>query len=106
MKREKALKETLRKLNKNNIFSGSEYSEIARLYGTPNIHKSFSSGSIPPVRPIVSSVDTYNYKPVSCIINQYHPVSWFFTFTTYSLKLYNQKQFYFHRRNQTARHTW
>ena len=62
IKREKALQGTLRKLNKNNIFSGSEYSEIARLYGTPNIHKSFSSGSIPPVRPIVSSIDTYNYK--------------------------------------------
>ena len=26
------------------------------------MHKSFSSGSIPPLRPIVSSIDTYNYK--------------------------------------------
>ena len=26
------------------------------------IHKSFSSGSTPPLRPIVSSIDTYNYK--------------------------------------------
>ena len=26
------------------------------------MHKSFSSGSIPPLRPIVSSIDTYNDK--------------------------------------------
>ena len=26
------------------------------------MHKSFSSGFIPPLRPIVSSIDTYNYK--------------------------------------------
>ena len=26
------------------------------------MHKSFSSGSIPPLQPIVSSIDTYNYK--------------------------------------------
>ena len=31
-------------------------------FGTPNIHKSFSSGSIPPLWPIISSIDTYNYK--------------------------------------------
>ena len=28
------------------------------------MHKSFSSGSIPPLRPNVSSIDTYNYKLV------------------------------------------
>ena len=56
IKREQALQRTLRKLNKKTIFSESEYSDlypkgskIARLYGTPKIHKSFSSGSIPPV---------------------------------------------------------
>ena len=37
-------------------------SKIARLYGTPKLHKSFSPGSIPPLGPIVSSIDTYNYK--------------------------------------------
>ena len=26
------------------------------------MYKTFSSGSIPPLRPIVSSIDTYNYK--------------------------------------------
>ena len=59
----------LRKLNKKSISGESKCSDlypkgskIARLYGTPKIHKSFSSGSIPPLRPIVSSIDTYNYK--------------------------------------------
>ena len=69
IKREQALQRALRKLNKKSIFNESEYSDlypkgskIARLYGTPKMHKSFSSGSIPPLRPIVSSIDTYNYK--------------------------------------------
>ena len=51
------------------MFSESEYSEIypkgseiAGIHGTPEIHKSFSPGSIPPWRPIVSSIDTYNNK--------------------------------------------
>ena len=56
-------------MNKKKIFSESEYSDlhpngskIARLYGTAKTHKSFSPGSIPPLRPIVSSIETYNYK--------------------------------------------
>ena len=72
IKREQALQRTLRKLNKKSIFSESEYSDlypkgskIARLYGTPKMHKSFSSGSTPPLRPIVSSIDTYNYKLIT-----------------------------------------
>ena len=69
IKREQALQRALRKLNKKSIFIESEYSDlypkgskIAGLYGTPKIHKSFSSGSIPPLRPIVSSIYTSNYK--------------------------------------------
>ena len=49
------LQRTLHKLNKKNICSEIEYSDldpkgskIARLYGTPKILKSFSPGSIPP----------------------------------------------------------
>ena len=48
LKREQALQRTLRKLNQKGIFSESEYSDlypkdskIARLYGTPKMHKSF-----------------------------------------------------------------
>ena len=69
IKQEKALQRTLCKLNKKSIFSESEYSDLypkgsktARLYGPPNIHKFFSSGSIPPLGRIVSSIDTYNDK--------------------------------------------
>ena len=69
IKREQALQRTLRKLNKKSIFIESEYfdlypkgSKIARLYGTPRIHKPFSSGSVLPLRPIVSFIDTYNDK--------------------------------------------
>ena len=69
IKREQALQRTLHKLNKKSIFRESEYSDlypegskIARLYGTPKINNSFSSGSIPSLQPIVSSIDTYNYK--------------------------------------------
>ena len=69
IKREQALQRTLHKLNKKSISRESEYSDlylkgskVDRLYGTPKIHKTFSSGSIPPLRPIVSSTDTYNYK--------------------------------------------
>ena len=74
IKREKALQGTLRKLNKNNIFSGNEYSEIARLYGTPNIHKSFSSGSIPPVRPIVSSEILIIINSPSILVLYFHHI--------------------------------
>ena len=69
VKREQALQRTLRKINKKSIFSESKYfdlylkgSKIARIYGTPKMYKSFSSGSISPLRPIVSSIDICNYK--------------------------------------------
>ena len=46
LKREQALQRALRKINKKSIFSESKYfdlylkgSKIARLYGTPKIHK-------------------------------------------------------------------
>ena len=66
LKRERALQWTLREINKKNIFSDIEYSNLypkgtkpARLYGTPKIHKAFLRGSPPPFRPIVSSIGTY-----------------------------------------------
>ena len=69
LKRERALQRTLREIKKNNIFSDTEYlnlylkgSKPARLYGTPKIHKAFLPGSLPPFRPIVSLIGTYNYN--------------------------------------------
>ena len=69
LKRERALQWTLREINKKNIFSDIEYSNLypkgtkpARLYETPKIHKAFLPGSLPPFRPILSSICTYNYN--------------------------------------------
>ena len=61
------------------------------------MHKSFPSGSIPVLQPTVSSIDTYNYKLAQYLGSLLLP---------HSLKLYNQRQFYFHRRNQTAQNIW
>ena len=69
LNRERALQRTLRETNKKHIFSDTEYSNLhpkgskpARLYGTPKIHMAFLPGSLPPFRPIVSSIDTYNFN--------------------------------------------
>ena len=69
LKRERALERTLREINKKNKFSDIEYSNLypkgtkpPRLNGTPKIHKAFLPGSLPPFRPILSSIGTYNYN--------------------------------------------
>ena len=69
LKRERALQWTLREINKKNIFSDIEYSNLypkgtkpARLCGTTKIHKVFFPGSLLPFQPIVSSIGTYNYN--------------------------------------------
>ena len=69
LKRERALERTLREINKKNILSDTEYSslypkgsKLARLYGTPKIHKAFLPSSFSPFQPIVSSIGTYNYN--------------------------------------------
>ena len=69
LKRERALQRTLREINKKNIFSDIEYSNLypkgtkpARLYGTPKIHNTFLPGSPPSFRTTVSSIGTYNYN--------------------------------------------
>ena len=67
--RERQLQRYLRQLNKSKNFldkktydeicpSGSQY---ARIYGLPKLHKVKDSCPLPPVRPIVSSIVTYNY---------------------------------------------
>ena len=67
LKRERALQRTLREINKKNVFSDTEYSNLypkgskpARLYGTKKIYKAFLPDSLYPFRPIVSSIGTYN----------------------------------------------
>ena len=40
----------------------SSGSAAARIYSTPKVHKFSSSNSFPKLRPIVSSIDTFNYN--------------------------------------------
>ena len=55
--------------NKKNFFNKIEYDKLypsgsptARIYGTPEMHKFSSSDSVPKLRPIVSSIGTFNYN--------------------------------------------
>ena len=68
MKREASLQRFLRKLKQKNFFNKNEYDKLypsgsapARIYCTPKIHKFSPSDSFPKLRPIISSIDTFNY---------------------------------------------
>ena len=59
----------LRKLLKNGHLGHCVYDKIypsgsqpAQMYGLPKMHKAREPNSIPPFRPIVSSIRTYNYE--------------------------------------------
>ena len=69
MKREASLQRFLRKLKQKNFFNEIEYYKLypsgsapARIYGTLKMHKFSSSDSFPKLRPIVSSIGTFNYN--------------------------------------------
>ena len=69
LKREASLQRFLRKLKQKNFFNEIEYDKLypsgsapARIYGTPKMHKFSSSESFPKLRPIVSSIGTFNYN--------------------------------------------
>ena len=69
MKREASLQRFLRKLKQKNFFNEIEYDKLypsgsapARIYGTPKTHNFSSSDSFPKLRPIVSSIGTFNYN--------------------------------------------
>ena len=69
MKREASLQRFLRKLKQKNLFNEIEYDKLypscsapARVYGTHKMHKLSSSNSFPKLRPIVSSIGTFNYN--------------------------------------------
>ena len=64
----------LRKLNKKIYFDESIYDYIyptgslpSRLYGTLKIHNIKEKSEIPSLRPIVSSINSYNYNLSSCL---------------------------------------
>ena len=69
MKREASLQRFLRKLKQKNFFNEIECDKLypsgsapACIYGTPKMHKFSSSDSFPKLRPIVSSIGTFNYN--------------------------------------------
>ena len=57
-------------MKNNKCLDDSEYEKIypsgsspAKIYGSPKMYKPFDSNSPPNIRPIVSSIGTYNYNP-------------------------------------------
>ena len=65
--REAMLQRFLRKLKTNGHLDDVTYSIIyptgsqpARIYGLPKVHKTRAPNTIPPFRPIISSISTYN----------------------------------------------
>ena len=67
LKREASLQRFLGKLKQKNFFNEIEYDKLyssgsapARIYGTLKMHKFSSSDSFPKLRPIASSIDTFN----------------------------------------------
>ena len=74
LKRKTSLQRFLRKLKRKNFFNEIECDKLycchfapARIYGTPKMHKFLSSDSFPKLRPIVSSIDTFNYD-LTCFL--------------------------------------
>ena len=66
-KREESLQRLLLRIKKKGFFDESTYNKIyprgsrpARIYGSPKMHK-ISGNAIPPFRPIVSSIGTFNH---------------------------------------------
>ena len=62
------------KLTQKNIFHEIDYDKLypsgsahARIYGTPKMKKFPPSNSFPKLGPIVSSIGTFNYNPVSSL---------------------------------------
>ena len=67
--RESQLQQFLRKLISNGHLDPKVYSKIysscsppARIYGLPKMQKPRGPNTLPPFRPIVSSIGTYNYE--------------------------------------------
>ena len=45
-----------------------------RIYGTPKMHKFYSSDSFPKLRPIVSSIGTFNYNLARFLCDLFSPL--------------------------------
>ena len=63
------------------FFNENEYDKLypsgsapARIYGTPKMHKFSPSDSFPKLRPIVSSIGTFNYNPALFLCDLLSPL--------------------------------
>ena len=81
MKREASIQRFLRKLKQKNFFNEIEYDKLYpsgyapdRIYGTPKMHKFFSSDSFPKLRPIVSSISTFIYNRTRSLCDLLSPL--------------------------------
>ena len=81
MKRETSLQCFLRKLKQKTFFNEIEYDKLypsgsapARIYGTPKMHKFSSSDSFPKLRPIVSSIGTFDYNLARFLCDLFSPL--------------------------------
>ena len=81
LKRETLLQRFLRKLKRKNFFNKNEYDKLypsgsapARIYGTPKMHKFSSSDSFAKLRPIVSSIGTFNCNLAHFLCDLFSPL--------------------------------
>ena len=76
LKCQASLQHFLHKLKQKHFFNEIEYDKLylsgsapARIYGIPKMHKFSSTDSFPKLRPIISSIATFNHNlPVSSVI--------------------------------------
>ena len=76
--KEGQLQHFIRTLKKQGVSDENTYENIypvgsqpSRLYGTPKLHKSFTN--FPPLRPIVSSINSFNYNLAKYLCNLLQP---------------------------------
>ena len=81
LKREASLQRFLRKLKQKNFFNENEYDKLypsgsapTRIFGTPKMHKFSPSDSFPKLRPIVSSIGTFNYNLARFLCDRLSPL--------------------------------
>ena len=81
MKREASLQRFLRKLKQKVFFTEIELDNLcpfgsapSRIYGNPKMHRFYSSDSFPTLRPIVSSIGTFNNNLVRFLCDVLPPL--------------------------------
>ena len=97
LRREASLRTFFTKLKQKNLFNENVYDKYypsgsapARIYGTPKTLQFSSSGTFPKLRPIVSSIETFNYNLACFLYNLLSPL----VSNDYSCKSFRQISFF------------